>query len=327
MNDRKTLPKTALPRIFFIDREIASGKYPNAPFLAKKYETSVPTINRDIALMRDQLNAPIEYDPLRRGFYYSKKTYRLPAGYASADDMLALGMVRNLLALYQGSPLYASVVNLLEGITAPLDSEGKAGWYENRVIVPPVACAPVNEDAWNTVITGLRGNKILCFEYKGVHDREFKARRVRPYQLLFDTSSWFLLGYSEERKDIRLFALPRMRNAELTGDTFTMPRNYDYRGLAGGSYFGLYVGHKTYKFSIAVSGEETQWIRERTWAADQRIKETEDGIIISFTSHQFDKVLQWVLSQGMYAKPLAPEALVSEWERHVGQMYKALREK
>lgn len=325
MKDRKSLPKTALPRIFFIDREIAGGKYPNAPFLAKKYETSLATINRDIALMRDQLSAPIEYDPLRRGFYYSQKTYRLPAGYASADDMLALGMTKNLLALYRDSPLYESVLNLLEGITSPLDSEGTAGWYENRVIVPPVAGAPVAGDIWNTVIAGLRGNKIISFDYKGVRDKEFKTRRVRPYQLLFDTSSWFLFGYSEERGDIRLFALPRMKNAGLTENTFTMPRGYDYRALAGGSYFGLYIGQKTYKFSIAVSGGESQWIKERKWAADQQIRETREGIVISFTSHQFDKVLQWVLSQGMFARPLAPEALVREWKKHIAGMRKNAR--
>lgn len=325
MKDRKSLPKTALPRIFFVDREIASGSYPNAPGMAKKYETSVASINRDIALMRDQLDAPIEYSALHRGFYYSEKTYRLPAGYASADDMLALGMAKNLLTLYQGSPLYEAARNLLDGITAPLDSEGKAGWYEDRIVVPPVASAPVNEEVWNDVIAGLRGNKVISFEYQGGHDKEFKPRRIRPYQLLFNTSTWYLFGYSEERKGIRLFSLPRMKQVTLTKDTFAIPKDYDYRTLSEGSYFGLFVGQKTYKFSIAVCGDEIQWIKERRWAADQRIKDTKDGIVISFTSNQLDKVLEWVLSQGRYAKPLAPDALVNAWEGHVRDMYSGLR--
>jgi predicted DNA-binding transcriptional regulator YafY len=324
MAARKSLPKTALPRIFFIDREIASGRYPNAPYLAKKYETSLPTINRDLALMRDQLNAPIEYDPLHRGFYYSRKTYRLPAGYASADDMLALGMAKNLLVLYRNSPFYESVLNLIEGITAPLDAEGKTGWYENRIIVPPIASAQIDETVWNSVLAAIRENKIITFEYRGGHDREFKTRTVQPYQLLFDTSSWFLFGYSQERGDIRTFALPRMRDVKQTGKTFAIPKDYDYRRIAEGSYFGLYTGPRTYRFSIAVSGEETQWIKERKWAADQTIKETKNGIVISFTSHQFLKILEWILSQGMYAKPLAPRALVKEWEKHVLGMYGAV---
>ena len=69
MKPRKNLPKTSLPRIYFIDRKIAEGSYPNAPELAKEYETSLSTINRDIAYMRDMLGAPIAYDFFRKGFY------------------------------------------------------------------------------------------------------------------------------------------------------------------------------------------------------------------------------------------------------------------
>ena len=324
MQYRKKLPKTALPRIFFIDREIASGSYPNVPFMARKYETSAASINRDIAMMRDQLNAPIEYSALHRGFYYSKKTFRLPAGYASAGDMLALGMARNLLSLYKGSPMYKSVSDLLEGITAPLDAEGKAGWYESRIVVPSVASAPVDEEIWNTVISGLRKNKVLSFEYQGVHDKDHLQRRVHPYQLLFDTGAWFLLGYSEERDDVRLFSLSRMRNVVTTPDSFFMPKNFDYRSEAN-SYFGLFMGDKNYKVSIAVYGEAVPWVKERKWAADQKIKETKDGIILSFTSNQLDKILQWVLGRGVLARPLAPEALVRDWEKHVQGMYRMMK--
>jgi hypothetical protein len=49
--------------------------------------------------MRDQLLAPIEYDTFKRGYYYTKKTFRLPAGFTSADDLLALGMARSIFSL------------------------------------------------------------------------------------------------------------------------------------------------------------------------------------------------------------------------------------
>jgi len=44
--------------------------------------------------MKDRLNAPIEYNALHRGFYYSEPNYRIPAGYSSADDLLALGIAK-----------------------------------------------------------------------------------------------------------------------------------------------------------------------------------------------------------------------------------------
>ena len=84
---RSTLPKTALPRILFIDREIASGKYPSSTEMAEKYETSLSSIGRDIAFMKYSLNAPVEYSAQHRGFFYSIPNYRIPAGFSRAGEV------------------------------------------------------------------------------------------------------------------------------------------------------------------------------------------------------------------------------------------------
>ena len=105
MRDRKNIPKTALPRIYFIDREIASGKYPNSKTLAAAYEVGIATISRDLDFMRDMMNAPIKYDFKRKGFYYTEKAFRLPAAFASAEEMLALGMAKTLFSLCRDTPI------------------------------------------------------------------------------------------------------------------------------------------------------------------------------------------------------------------------------
>jgi predicted DNA-binding transcriptional regulator YafY len=148
---------------------------------------------------------------------------------------------------------------------------------------------------------------------------------VRPYQLLFDTGVWYLYGYAEERRAIRVFSLSRIRNAVLTDATFTLPPDYDYCSRADGSNFGVFAGNETYRFSVAFFDEAVLWIQERKWAADQIIQENDDGVTITFTSTQYDKVLQWVLSQGCRALPLEPERLVEDWKWHAVGMRKAAR--
>ncbi|MDR0877785.1 MAG: WYL domain-containing protein, partial [Treponema sp.] len=204
METRKHIPRATLARIYSIERQIASGRYPNVNDLAKKYECGTATIYRDIEYMRDMLNAPIEYDAKQRGWYFSEKGFRLPARFAAANDMLALGMAKSLLELYRNTPLYESAKHLIEEITAPLshddiDETGKNSWFENRIIVPSVASAPVKSETWEIITTGLQDNRIITFDYKGVLDTEDNTRLVRPYQLLFDTGIWYLYGYSEER--------------------------------------------------------------------------------------------------------------------------------
>jgi predicted DNA-binding transcriptional regulator YafY len=320
---RASIPKSALARLYFIDQQIASGTYPNTGYLAKKWENiSISTISRDIEFMKDRLNAPIEYDALHRGYYYSEPNFRIPMGFSGADELLALGMAKNILTLYKDTPIYDAARHLLDSIIAPLTAEGNSDWYESRIVVPQVPSAPIPPDVWDPVTTALRENRVLSFEYQGAYDEGYKSRRVRPYQLLFDTGLWYLYGFAEERKGIRIFSLCRMKNIVLEKDHFLLPKDFDYRAGSGGSHFGVFAGQKKHRFKIAFYDYSVTWVMDRQWADDQKIAETEDGIIVTFTSTQFEKVTEWVLSRGCSARPLEPELLVNTWQSHIEDMRK-----
>ena len=333
MKQRTSLPKTSLPRIYFIDRKIASGSYPNAPALAKEYETSLSTINRDIAYMRDMMGAPIAYDFFKKGFYYTEKTFRLAAAYATADDLLALGMAKNLMELYKDTPVHDAALNLLENISAPLQDEEDTEWFHDRIVIPKLAAASMDEETWKGIVEALRRNLVITFQYSGYQnlDKQGKApykklsvRRVRPYQLLFDRRDWYLFAFDEDRNDTRIFALPRIKGIVLTNSKFKMPANFDYRALEGISYFAIFSGAKIYRFKIAIR-DDARWIRERLWADDQVIKDTRNGIEISFTSNQLDRVLDWVLSLTPRARPIAPKTLVDRWTMAIREAAKIVK--
>jgi len=321
---RASLPKTALPRIVRIDAEIASMRFPNSDDLAKMCETSVSTISRDIEFMRDQLLAPIEYDSLNRGYYYTKKTYRMPGCFTSADDLLALGMAKSILSLYRDTPLYEASSNLMESIIAPLASDGSKDWFDNRIVVPKIASAKINPKIWEIIIAGIKGNRVITFEYLGTWDKEYQNRRVRPYQLLFDSGVWYLYGFAEERKAIRIFSLSRMQNATLTKDSFSLPKNYSYTETAGDSYFGIFIGLEKYKFAVECYEDAAIFATERLWAGDQKITKIEGGVTIEFNSTQYDKVLKWVLSCGCNAIPIKPLKLVNDWKWHIKELKKLI---
>jgi len=317
--------KNALPRIYMIDQKIASGTYPNSEELAEEYKVSVSTISRDIEFMRDFLYAPIEYDALNRGYYYSEKTYRVPGTFTSAEDMQAIGIVKNLLSLYKDTPVYGAARQLLESITAPLSDRENPRWFENRIVVPPAASATVDRLVWNTITEALRKNRVITFNYQSVWDEEQKPRKVHPYQLLFDAGVWFLYGYSQERKAIRLYSLSRIKNVVITDSSFTLPKDFSYLDNSSGSYFGVFSGSKKEKYRIAFYEDAVPWVKERQWAADQKITQTGDAAVISFTSTQYEKVLEWVLSRGCSAQPLAPEQLVKDWKWHIQEMRKLMK--
>jgi predicted DNA-binding transcriptional regulator YafY len=322
MQTRKSLPKTALPRIYRIDEMIAGGMFPSTRQMAKEYETSVSSISRDIDFMKNSLGAPIEYSALHRGYYYAEQTFRLPGSFTTTETIQALGLAKTLLSLYRDTPLYSAARNLLESITAPLIDQKNPNLYENRIVVPPVATSPVDPAIWNIITAGLRDNYLISFLYQGVYDKDYKPRRVRPYQLLFDAGIWHLYGFAEERKALRLFTLSRMKDPVLTATKFTLPADFDYCSRADGSNFGVFSGNRKYRFSVIFCDESEFWVKERKWAGDQVIKETDDGVTITFTSTQYNKVLEWVLSRGCTAKPLEPEVLVKDRKLNINEMKK-----
>ena len=63
--------KAELLRLHRIDNIIREGEYPSAKKLAEELEVSVRTINRDLDFLRDQYMAPLEYDPQKRGWFYT----------------------------------------------------------------------------------------------------------------------------------------------------------------------------------------------------------------------------------------------------------------
>jgi len=344
MSSRKNVPKAALNRIYFIDKKIREKKYPNTAKLAEEWEgISVSTISRDIDYMKNQLGAPIEYDAAKRGYYYSREAFRLLGGCTEDMNFFALSMAQTLLILYKGTPVYESVKLLLDEISAPLKSEQyddkhddwfvddkkkNNAWFANRIIVPPVAFSEVRPEIWNVLVDAIKQNREVSFDYYNSFSNsgtKSEPRIVRPYQLLFDTGAWYLYGYSCERDAIRLFALSRMHNAALTEKTFQLPEDFDYRIADGDSHFGIFHGSKL-NFKIKFIGWAAFVVSERKWAENQKIKTVEDGIIIEFSSSQYNKVLEWVLSRGAFAKPLAPARLVRDWQDQIKAMSKLAKE-
>ena len=61
-------------------------------------------------------------------------------------------------------------------------------------------------------------------------------------------------------------------------------------------------------------------------ADNQTFKEDEESTTVSFSSSQFDKVLELILSWGRQAEPLAPARLVKRWKEEVLAMAEKVKD-
>ena len=100
-----------------------------------------------------------------------------------------------------------------------------------------------------------------------------------------------------------------------------LPADFEYTKRAKGN-FRRYIGPQLLHCKLKITSEKTlNYIKTYEWTEDQKFEKQQDGsTIMTFSTNQDYPVLGWVLSHGMYVKPLEPEWLVKEWEKNVIEM-------
>ncbi|MBP5452819.1 MAG: WYL domain-containing protein [Treponema sp.] len=207
---------------------------------------------------------------------------------------------------------------------------------QNAPLLNRIALAPttnpkekVNPYIWETVCNAMRENHVIKFKYKNNNwDRDLGADvflHVRPYQLLIDEGKNLLFGYLEEKEAVRLFVLNNMSYLTDTLKPFVLPKDYEFKNHTGNSNFGAFTRYQPRKYRIAFYEDAVEDILQGNWAKDQTFEPCKDEnendmVIVSFTSAQDMKILDWVCQNKVYAKPLEPESLVTRWKFNVAEM-------
>nr|WP_318678463.1 WYL domain-containing protein [Treponema sp.] len=116
-----------------------------------------------------------------------------------------------------------------------------------------------------------------------------------------------------------MFNLSRMKNLENTKRTFELPENFEFTSRCGGGRFGAFKDNKTVHYEIDFYDDARQFVKDCVWADDQEFIDYEEACTttIKFSSSQSLKVLEWVLSQGVNARPRAPEEFVERWKKEI----------
>jgi len=299
-------------RLVFIDQEISSGSYPNCSQLSEGWEVSPKTIQRDIDYLRDELEAPIEYSPLHRGYYYRERTWRLPAIQLSEGDLFFISVAENVLEQYENTPLQATLRAIFDKIRQALPEKVSvpAELLSPRISVRAVPSRMINPDVWASVVTALRKNLRLNVEFRAAGYTSFVRRVIDPYHLFAYSGEWYLIAADKKRDEPRLYALSRIKSATGFEEHFEMPKDFDAKTYLRGA-FGIFRGEKSAMVRLRFDADQAPYILERTWMQGQHIKRLRSGeVILSFQTSHLYEVERWVLSWGEGVKVLGPKELL-----------------
>ena len=231
--------KNIYERFIWFDDRVRQKKYPNTTSLAKEFEVSVKTAQRDIEFMRDRLNCPLQYNSSLKGYFYEDETFSLPLIYLSSAELLSLMVAKKLLEDMSGSCMADEITSVIDKITSIIQMHATSSVKMDEVLsFHLIEYSPTPEEIFRTVLEACIKKRALSFNYSSPARNEMTERRVDPYHLFNYMGTWHLIGYCHMRKDIRTFKINRIKNPEILKDTFAIRHNFTFKDYFRSS-FGL----------------------------------------------------------------------------------------
>src|SRR4051812_6003311 len=257
--------------------------------------------------------------------YYESENYTLPPEnfYLPAIKFTdsELGALRTALSLLDGEfayaePLRLALQQLSWGKPSPL-----AAPEQRSVALAVTAGAGGRElsQRLSKIETAIFRRKTIVFDYYTMGRDAEESRKVDPYHLLFRGGQFYVVGWSHEREDVRVFRLSRIRGkvgyASKAEHDFPPPEQFDPRVYATRTEWQL--GDSVGTARVWVS-DRIDWLVQRHFGhAGTVTREADGGIVFETEYADSRQIISWVLGLGDRARILDPPELVEEANERV----------
>ncbi len=315
-------------RIYRIDQLLSERKFVRRDELMASLEISRATLSRDIAYLRDRLNAPIEFDRelggyrLERGTSAAGRPYELPGLWFSADEIHALLTMHHLISnldtggLLGGhiQALQARLTALLAAANDPVDE------VKRRIRVEMIRVRHVPLDHFEAIGSALLKRKRIRIDHYSRATDQKTQREVSPQRMIYYHGNWYLDAWCHLRNDLRSFAVDTIERVELlekkTKDV--SERSLDEILTAG---YGIFAGKKVQWATLLFSPEISRWVSSERWHPDQKGKAHPDGRYELKVPYSNDReLLMDILRYGASVEVTAPAGLVDRVKAAIAEM-------
>lgn len=276
--------------------------------LAEKFEVSRRTILRDIESI-NMAGIPIISEQGQGGGISIMKGYKIDRTLLSSDDMQAILSGLQSLDSVSGTNRYRQLMEKISANdTASINADNQiiidlSRWDKSEVA-----------DKIELIKNAIEQRHIISFQYFSPSGES--KRRIEPYHLVFQWSSWYVWGYCIDREDYRMFKLTRMTELLLTNEICSDRNVPEYtcdklRHTKGEI-------QATVKFDISV-----KWRIIDEFGTDILKYDENGNILLTLTWEDAPSFYVYILSFGDNAEILSPE----EYRHEFAEIVKRISDK
>jgi predicted DNA-binding transcriptional regulator YafY len=275
---------SGIERIYQIDQILAGRKFVPRKELQERLGVSWATLKRDLAYLKDRLNAPIIFDRDLGGYRFETESkrvgpqYELPGLWFSAEEIHALLTMQHLLSnLDTGGLLGPQIKPLLARLTGLLGTaDNPAEEIQKRIRIQTVGARQFHLDHFQAVGSALLRRKRLVIRYHARGTDEVTEREVSPQRLVHYRDNWYLDAWCHLRNGLRAFSVDAINHAEILDKRAKDVADKRLDEVLGSGY-GIFSGDDISWATLRFSPERSRWVAAERWHQNQQSKVNKDG--------------------------------------------------
>ena len=298
-------------RMMRIHQLLNEQAYPKSATVAKEFEVSWRTILRDVEFMKSRLNLPIEFCKQRKGFYYTQPVDQFPQLPFNQAEVFAMLIAHKAIAQYRGTPFEQPLELAYRRLVGQLDTTAKFGLsnLNDGLSFRPFAPEDTDLATFEILTRAVSERRVLQFQYRNLGAEAFQTRVVHPYHLACVDNHWYLFAHDVKRDAMRTFALPRLQAPAMTGETFTIRRDFNLNDYLRGS-LSVFKGNQDLEIVLDFDAWAADLIRGRKWHASQTVTELPARRLrLQMRLNAIEEAERWILSWGDHATVVSPRSL------------------
>ena len=230
-------------------------------------------------------------------------------------ELMALYFSRDMMKVFKDTVFYDNLESLFNKIKTTLPKESLNYLVRVEQIfhlgLKPYKDYSRFKEIINQVHIAAINKKTVEIVYFTMSRKKETRRKVNPYRVWFFNGTFYLIGFCHYRREVRIFALDRIKMLHQIRETFEVPGDFDPNEFLRAS-FGIFQGEPT-PVKIWFSSQVAGYIKEKIWHESQKLETQEDGsLLFEANVAGSEEIKYWILGWGANARVLEPEFLKEE---------------
>lgn len=269
-------------RFYMIDRLLREQGLVSFVQLQNELEVSPATLKRDLAFMRDRLNAPIVFDRELGGYRLERNTigprHELPGLWFDDAELLALLSIQQMIdGLDVGGLLGPRLKPLIKRMQDLLGERFESGdMLSERVRFVRMHDRLVVPRHFSVVGQALLTRKQVQIRHYSRARQTHSERTISPQRLVHYRNAWYLDAWCHQRDALRVFALDAIERVDLLEQDATDIDPAEISATVEAGY-GIFTGAQVQWATLLFTPEAAQWVQQESWHPRQRATAHGDG--------------------------------------------------